>query len=79
MQVIFLIIIGIAAGFVATRLMKVEADPITTIAVGILGALIGGAVLRFLLVLTGVAAGFIGAVLGAILLIWLWRVLTDKG
>jgi uncharacterized membrane protein YeaQ/YmgE (transglycosylase-associated protein family) len=73
MQVVFLIIIGAAAGFIATRIMKLETDVLTTIAIGILGALIGGLVLRFLLVLTGIAAGFVGAVLGAILLIWLWR------
>lgn len=74
MQVVFLIIIGAAAGFIATRLMKVEADLITTIAIGILGALIGGLTLRFLLVLTGFAAGFVGAVLGSVVLIWLWKI-----
>lgn len=73
MQFVFLLIIGAAAGFIATRLMKADTDLVTTIAVGILGALIGGLVLRFLLALTGVAAGFVGAILGAALLIWLWR------
>ena len=72
MHIIGLIIIGAAAGFLATRLMKVEADILTTIAIGIFGALIGGLVLRFLIALTGFAAGFVGAVLGAIVLIWLW-------
>lgn len=73
MQFVFLIIIGAAAGFIATRMMKIEADLLTTLAVGILGAIIGGLVLRFLLVLTGLAAGFVGAVLGALLLIWIWQ------
>jgi len=73
MQFVFLIIVGAAAGFIATRLMKIEADVLTTIGVGILGAIIGSLVLRFLLVLTGLAAGFVGAVLGALLLIWLWQ------
>jgi uncharacterized membrane protein YeaQ/YmgE (transglycosylase-associated protein family) len=73
MQFVFLIIIGAAAGFIATRLMKIEADLLTTLAVGILGAIIGSLVLRFLLVLTGLAAGFVGAVLGALLLIWIWQ------
>lgn len=73
MQFVFLIIVGAAAGFIATRLMKVEADPLTTIGVGILGAIIGTFVLRFLLVLTGFAAGFVGAILGAVLLIWFWQ------
>lgn len=73
MPFLFLIIIGAAAGLIATRLMKVEANLVTTIAVGVLGAIIGGLLLRFLLVLTGIAAGFVGAVLGAALLIWLWQ------
>ena len=73
MQIIALIVIGATAGFIATRAMKVETDVITTIAIGIFGALIGGLVLRILLAITGFAAGFLGAVLGAIALIWLWE------
>ncbi len=73
MEIVFLILVGAAAGFIATRLMNVEVSIPTTVAIGVLGALIGGLVLRFLLLLTGLLAGFIGAVLGAVLLIWLWR------
>ena len=78
MPILALIIIGVAAGFLATRLMKSDADMITTVVVGIFGALIGGLILRFLLVITGFAAGFVGAVLGAMLLIWLWRIYGPK-
>ena len=73
MQVIALIIIGAAAGFIATRAMKIEADIPTTIAIGIFGAIVGGLVLRFLITISGWMAGFVGAVLGAMALIWLWR------
>jgi uncharacterized membrane protein YeaQ/YmgE (transglycosylase-associated protein family) len=73
MSVIWLVIIGAAAGFLATRLMKLEMDIIPTVAIGIAGALIGGLVLRFLLSVMGAFAGLIGAVLGAMLLIWLWQ------
>ncbi len=73
MQIIILIVIGAAAGLIATRLMRVEADLVTTIAIGVLGALIGGLVIRFLLTVTGWMAGFVGAVLGAMLLIWAWK------
>lgn len=75
---IALIIIGAAAGFIATRLMRVEADLPTTIGVGILGALIGGFTLRLLLTITGWMAGFVGAVLGAMLLVWLWQTYGPK-
>lgn len=73
MPVLALIIIGAAAGFLATRIMKVNTDVPTTIAIGVGGALIGGLALRFVMMLTGWAAGFIGAVLGAMALIWAWR------
>lgn len=73
MPILALVIIGAAAGFLATRIMKVNTDVPTTIAIGVFGALIGGFVLRFLMTLTGWAAGFVGAVLGAMVLIWLWR------
>ena len=72
MPILALLIIGAAAGFIATRLMKVETDLITTILIGIAGALVGGLALRFLLTVTGMAAGFVGAILGAMVLIWLW-------
>jgi uncharacterized membrane protein YeaQ/YmgE (transglycosylase-associated protein family) len=78
MSVIWLVIIGAAAGFLATRLMKLEMDIIPTVAIGIAGALIGGLVLRFLLSVMGAFAGLIGAVLGAMLLIWLWQTYIQK-
>lgn len=73
MPVLFLIIIGTAAGFLATRLMKIETDIPTTVAIGIFGALIGGFALRAMIAMAGFMAGLVGAVLGAILLIWLYK------
>ncbi|SPF78618.1 hypothetical protein ALP8811_02547 [Aliiroseovarius pelagivivens] len=73
MSVIFLIIVGAAAGFLATRIMDVRTDVPTTIAIGVGGALISGLLMRFLLAIGSIAFGAIGAVLGAILLIWLWQ------
>ena len=78
MPVVWLIIIGAAAGFLATRLMRLEADVITTVVIGMAGAVIGGLVLRFLLVVSGALAGLVGAVLGAMLMIWLWRTYFRK-
>ncbi|THD72027.1 GlsB/YeaQ/YmgE family stress response membrane protein [Thalassobius vesicularis] len=78
MGVIYLIIIGAAAGFLATRLMKLETDIITTIVIGMAGAVIGGLVLRFLLNVMGMASGLVGAVLGAMALIWLWQTYIRK-
>lgn len=78
MGVILLVIIGTAAGFLATRTMRLETDVPTTIAIGIAGALIGGFLLRALVMVTGWMAGFVGAVLGAIALIWLYKTYISK-
>ncbi|WP_413877238.1 GlsB/YeaQ/YmgE family stress response membrane protein [Albidovulum sp.] len=79
MAVLALIIIGAAAGLIATRLMSLQTDLVTTIAIGVLGALVGGFVLRLLLAVTGFAAGFLGAILGAMALIWLWDTYGPRG
>ncbi|MFW8595774.1 GlsB/YeaQ/YmgE family stress response membrane protein [Cribrihabitans neustonicus] len=73
MSIIALVIIGAAAGFLATRLMRVETDIVTTVVIGMAGALIGGLLLRALLAVLGFAAGFLGALLGALALIWFWQ------
>ncbi len=73
MNFVLLIIVGAAAGFVATRVMKIETGIPATIAVGVGGAVIGGVLIRFLLQVTGALAGFVGAVLGALLLVWIWK------
>ena len=73
MGVLYLLIIGAAAGYIATRIMDLDTSVPVTIAIGVIGALIGGLVLTMLLAIMGMAAGFVGAILGALLLIWLWQ------
>lgn len=73
MPFIWLLIVGAAAGFLATRILKVDLDTPTTIALGVFGALIGGLVLRGLVLLAGAGAGFVGALLGALALVWAWK------
>lgn len=75
---LFLIIVGIAAGFLATRVMGVETDVPTTIVIGIGGALVGGLLLRSLVALTSWAAGLFGAILGAMALIWLYKTYMNR-
>jgi uncharacterized membrane protein YeaQ/YmgE (transglycosylase-associated protein family) len=78
MSIVALMIIGAAAGFLATRFMKVQTDVPTTILIGVAGALVGGVVLRFLITMTGWMSGLVGAVLGAMLLIWLWKTYVSR-
>lgn len=78
MTVIAMIIFGIAAGFIATKALRLSVDVPTTIAIGVGGALIGGLALRVLTSLLGLMAGFVGAVLGAVLLVWLYKTYIAK-
>ena len=73
MPLVALLIVGVAVGFLASRILKVNMDTPSTIALGVLGALIGTAVLRGLVMLAGIGAGFVGALLGALILIWAWK------
>ncbi|NGQ90710.1 GlsB/YeaQ/YmgE family stress response membrane protein [Rhodobacter sp. HX-7-19] len=78
MPILILIVIGAAAGFLATRFMRVQTDVPTTIAIGVGGALLGWLILRFLVSITGWVAAFVGAVIGAMALIWLWQKYISK-
>ncbi|MCB1336220.1 MAG: GlsB/YeaQ/YmgE family stress response membrane protein [Maritimibacter sp.] len=73
MQFLLLIVIGAAAGFIATRAMKVEAGVLLTVAIGVVGAVVGAVLFRLLPLLTGFAALVVGAVVGAALLLWVWK------
>lgn len=73
MGFVALIVIGAAAGFLATRIMQIEASVPVTVSVGVLGAILGGLILRALVTMFGLLSGFVGAVLGALLLIWLYQ------
>mgnify|MGYP000491135529 FL=1 len=78
MGLVLLLIVGTAAGFLATRAMRVNADVPTTVVIGVAGALIGGFLLRALVMVTGWMAGFVGAILGAIVLIWLYKTYIEN-
>jgi uncharacterized membrane protein YeaQ/YmgE (transglycosylase-associated protein family) len=78
MPILMLILIGAAAGFLATRVMKLNTTVVVTVAIGIGGALIGGLILRTVSLLAGTLGGFVGAVLGALLLIWVWKKLKEN-
>ncbi len=73
MGLVFLLIVGTAAGILATRVMRLDADVPTTVVIGIASVLMGAFLLRSLVMITGWLAGFVGAVLGAIVLIWLYK------
>lgn len=73
MPLVWLLIVGVAVGFLATRILRIDLDTPTTVALGVLGALVGGLLLRGLVAMAGFGAGFVGALLGALALIWAWK------
>ncbi|WP_102226000.1 GlsB/YeaQ/YmgE family stress response membrane protein [Acidimangrovimonas sediminis] len=78
MFLIYLVIIGAAAGYVATRMMNLRTGPVLTIVIGIVGAVIGGLLLKLFLVFLGLLAALIGAVIGAAVLIGIWQALAGR-
>lgn len=79
MHIVLLIIVGAAAGFIATRLLDLQTSVPVTVGIGVAGALIGGLLLRLVGALFGMLGGFVGAVLGAMLLIWIWKKIQERG
>jgi len=73
MSVLFLVVIGVAAGFIASKVMKTDLSLVETIAIGVLGAIIGGLVLRGLIAAGSLIFGLVGAIVGACILIWLYQ------
>ncbi len=59
--------------------MDLETSIPMTIAIGVLGALVGGFVLSALLAVFGMAAGFIGTVLGVLALIQVYKTYISMG
>ena len=81
MGIILWIIFGALAGWIASMIMKTDRSQgtLTDIVVGIVGAIIGGFVMNFL-GQSGVTGfniySLVVAVIGAVVLIWLVRVLA---
>jgi len=71
--IMLLALIGAAAGYVATRIMKVDTDLPTAMGIGVLGALLGGFGLRMLLTVGGWFLTFVLALAGSMALIWIWQ------
>ncbi|MGH1423805.1 MAG: GlsB/YeaQ/YmgE family stress response membrane protein [Pseudooceanicola sp.] len=72
MGLLLWILIGAAAGWVATRVLDIETGPVQTVLIGMAGALVGGMLLKSVLAVLGILGGIIGAVLGAMIVLWLW-------
>ena len=81
MEILGTIIIGLIAGVIAKLLLPGK-DPggcIITILLGIAGAFVATYLGKFLGIYEpGETAGFIGATIGAMIILWLYRILLKK-
>ncbi|MEO8325051.1 MAG: GlsB/YeaQ/YmgE family stress response membrane protein [Nitrospirota bacterium] len=82
MSVIGWIVFGLIVGVVGKLLMPGK-DPggfLATVAIGIIGALFGGMLGRMIgMYGQDDPVGFVMAVIGAILFLWLFRIITRRG
>ena len=74
---VLILIVGAAAGYFATQLYNIETNIAVTVAIGVLGAILGFFLLRFigwlLIGAGGILSLFVGGVLGAILLVYIYK------
>ena len=82
MNILWMIIFGAIVGAIA-KLVMPGRDPggiIVTIILGILGSIVGGFVIGALLPGRSASdpAGWIGSILGAVLLLWIYRLVVAR-
>ena len=79
MELLYFVLVGAVAGFLAGKVMKMESSLVMTIVLGVVGGLVGGWGLGFLGISLG--AGMIGeiivAAIGAVVLIWVYKMMTQ--
>ena len=78
MPILLTLILGAAAGWVTARLMALRTDPITVMALGFLGAMLGALGMRLVLSVLHWGGMLVAAVGGAVLAIWLWRLAVER-
>ena len=66
-------VIGLVAGFIAARVMKLRGNPIYYMLLGVAGAIIGGVLYQILGTILSFVFNLVVATVGAIILIMLWR------
>lgn len=77
MSFVLILIVGAAAGYFATRIYNIETDIPVTVAIGVLGAILGYFLLRalgWLLVFAGgLLSMFVGGIIGALILVYIYK------
>ncbi len=75
---VILLLVGAGAGFLATRMMGVRMAPAPTVAIGVIGAIVGVWILRLALGFLGIFVWFAGAFFGVVILLWAYKTFIEK-
>ncbi|MEM6328576.1 MAG: GlsB/YeaQ/YmgE family stress response membrane protein [Bacteroidota bacterium] len=78
---IFWIVVGIAAGFLAEKIMKTDMGLLMNLGVGLVGSILGGVVVTYLTPFRadgGLIWSILVATLGAVLLLWIVGIVRKK-
>ena len=80
MDIIILIIVGAVAGWVASKVLRLEASPLITILLGVVGGMVGARLfgLLNLSVASGIVSDVVTSIIGAVLLVLAYRLVTKK-
>ena len=75
MSIIVWILVGLAAGYIATKLLGGPGGLLHNLAIGLIGAVVGGVLLRSLNVAipAGTAGDLLSAIVGALVFLAIWR------
>lgn len=79
MGILGLLLIGLLAGFIAEKVMKLNHGLIKNLAVGVIGSFVGGFLANSLgIVFYGLVGNLIVATVGAIVVLWLFALLSGR-
>jgi|AntRauTorcE11897_2_1112592.scaffolds.fasta_scaffold32283_1 uncharacterized membrane protein YeaQ/YmgE (transglycosylase-associated protein family) len=78
MEIITLILVGAVAGWVASKVMRVDSSPLINILLGIAGGMLGGYLLGLINIslLDGIPGDILVSIIGAIILVFVYKLIS---
>jgi len=78
MEIIILILVGAVAGWVASKVMRVESSPLINILLGVAGGMLGGYLFGLINVslLSGILGDILVSFIGAVILVLMYKLVS---
>jgi len=78
MEIITLILVRAVAGWVASKVMRVDSSPLINILLGIAGGMLGGYLLGLINIslLDGIPGDILVSIIGAIILVFVYKLIS---